>query len=263
MKKIFFWAVVFAAVVTMPAQQRLVVIGGGDRPDTAVARFVEWSGGPKARILIVTWASGEPKRSLESLQKDFSGFDGVRVEAAPVAPLDAAGRAAFIEQLKTATGIFFSGGDQNRIMEVLKDRELLAILRARYTAGVAFAGTSAGAAAMSTPMLTGENDLTVIDGAKVGTRDGLGLIPNLIFDQHFVKRQRQNRLFGLILKNPSMLGVGVDEDTAFAVRDNRFGEVFGAGYVTIVDASDRRATFRLHLLKTGERFDLRKRRAVR
>ena len=63
-------------------------------------------------------------------------------------------------------------------------------------------------------MITGGGDHTVLDGQKVEVRAGLGLLPGVILDQHFLKRQRQNRLFGLVLDHPRLLGVGVDEGTA-------------------------------------------------
>ncbi len=244
------------------AQQRLVLVGGGDRAMEAVARFVDWSGKEKARILIITWASGVPAESFESLKKDFASFKLESFEHAPDAPLDAGSRAKFLEQLKNATGVFFSGGDQNRIMEVLKDEPLYKRLREKYDTGTVFGGTSAGTALMSSPMITGENDLTVIDARKVGTRRGLGLLPNAIIDQHFIVRQRENRLFGLVLASPKMLGIGIDEDMALLVTDNRTAEVVGATYVMIVDGSNKKATFVINLLKAGEKFDLVKRKMI-
>jgi len=254
----------FAAILTfnISAQERLVLIGGGERSAKIVSRFVEWAGNDKARILIITWASGVPQESFESLKKDFAGFPIASFEHAPPAPLDGDNREKFLKQLKNATGVFFSGGDQNRIMEVLKDESLYNALRERYKSGIVFGGTSAGAALMSTPMMTGENDLKVIDGAKVGTRQGLGLLPNTILDQHFIVRQRENRLFGLILQNRSMLGVGIDEDTALFVKDNRYAEIVGATYVMFIDGSGKKATFMINLLKSGEQFDLVKRKVI-
>jgi cyanophycinase len=243
-------------------QQRLLVIGGGDRPPDAVKKFVEWSGGAKARILIITWASGVSEESFEALKKDFSPQNPAAIEHASIRPLDAEKRARFIEQLKTATGIFFSGGDQNRIMDVLEDVELLKLLRERYARGTPFGGTSAGAAAMSDPMMTGEADLKILDGSKVGVRKGLGLIPNVIFDQHFLVRQRHNRLFGLIMVNPKMLGVGIDEDTAVLIEDNRRLTVAGKTRVMFVNAKSKNGSMIVIFLKSDERFDLKKRKPL-
>ena len=195
--------VIFAAfAISVLGQQRLLVIGGGKRPPEAIKRFVEWSGGEKAKLLVITWATAQPDASFASFSKDLSAFKTASVEPSPTAPLDSEKRSKFVAQIKDATGIYFTGGDQNRIMEVLKDEELLKLLRTKYAFGTPFGGTSAGAAVMSDPMMTGDADLKILDGTKVGIRTGLGLIPNVIFDQHFLVRQRHNRLFGLIMVQP-------------------------------------------------------------
>ena len=249
---------VFAQIAI--GQQRLVVVGGGTRPPDAVKKFVEWSGGAKARILIITWASGVPDESFEALKKTFSAQNAVSIEHGAVRPLDAEKRVRFIEQLKNATGVFFSGGDQNRIMDVLVDAGLLEMIRGKYAAGTPFGGTSAGAAVMSDPMMTGDADLKILDGTKVGVRKGLGLIPNVMFDQHFLVRQRHNRLFSFIIKNPGFLGIGIDEDNAVLITDNRNLQVVGSTQVMFIDAKDRKGAMLVNFLKSGEWFDLRRRK---
>ena len=239
-------------------QQRLLVIGGGERPPDAMKKFVEWSGGAKSRILVITWASGVPDESYASLEKAFQTSNAGLVEHAPVRPLDAETRAKFVEQLNGATGIFFSGGDQNRIMDVLADEALLQMVKSKYNSGTPFGGTSAGAAVMSDPMMTGEADLKILDGTKVGVRKGLGFVPNVIFDQHFLVRQRHNRLFGLIIANPKMLGIGIDEDTSVMIEDNRRLTVVGKTQVMFVNSKKGVQPFSLSFLNSGGRFDLRK-----
>lgn len=248
--------------VSLAAQEKLVAIGGGKRPPAAIKQFVNWAGAEKSKILIITWASGVPQESFDGIKKDFSAYQIASFENAPFAPLTEKTRREFLAQLKNSTGIFFTGGDQNRIMDVLKDEELYAALVERYAAGVVFGGTSAGTAAMSTPMMTGEANLKIIDGAKVGTRQGLGLLPNIVLDQHFIVRQRENRLFGLILQNPTLLGIGIDEDMAVLVEDNRRAEVVGETQVMFVDAHNRKGAMLIHLLKAGEQFDLKKRKMI-
>ena len=113
---------------------------------------------------------------------------------------------------------------------------------------------------MSTQMITGEGDFTVIDGDKVQTVVGLGLLPDdVIVDQHFIKRQRQNRLFGLVLQSGRKYGIGIDEDTALLVIDNRFGEVVGARQVMTVIPAKREGGLFVQMLKPGDWLDLRKR----
>jgi cyanophycinase len=246
------------------AQQRLIVVGGGKRPEAAMAKFVEWAGKERAHILIIPWATSAPEESFAYLKKDLVAFNPKEVELAPVAPMTEEKKGKFLNQLKNATGVFFTGGDQVKTMAVLKeDESLLQALRQHYKNGIVFGGTSAGAAIMSAQMITGEGDFTVIDGSKVQTSLGLGLLPDdIIVDQHFIKRQRQNRLFGLILQNPQKFGIGIDEDTALVVIDNRYGEVIGARQVMTVNPQGRSAGGNLlviQLLKPGEWLDLRKR----
>jgi len=262
-------AAALAATPAPPAdlavETRLVVIGGGDRPPEALARFVAWAGGASARILVLPWASGEPRKSCEAILEELKAHAPGEAACGPHATLDAQGKAAPLDAERTraafdglarATGVFFTGGDQARIMDVLADRELLAAVKARFAAGVVFGGTSAGAAVMSARMITGEGDFTVIDGNKVEMRPGLGLVEGVIFDQHFVKRQRENRLFGLVLKHPEERGVGIDEETALLVTGGRHAEVVGKGPVMRVDAKgpDR---LEITLLRAGQTTDLR------
>ncbi len=232
----------------------LVVVGGGERPRVAMQRFVEWAGGPRARILVVPWASAEPVASYGGLSEDLEPLRPAAVEMAPLAPLDGEGRARFLTLLGQATGVFFGGGDQSRIMDVLADPGLLAAVRARHRAGAAFGGTSAGAAVTSRIMITGEGDFTTIDAARVVTREGLGLVPGVIVDQHFLKRSRQNRLFALVLAFPRELGVGIDEDAAILVREG-MADVVG-GPVMLVDGAERPGALVVRLVRPGGRFAL-------
>ena len=251
---------VFAIANSAFGQQRLVVVGGGKRPPEAMKRFVEWAGGNSANILVIPWATSEPEASFEYLRKDMAELGPSTIVLAPVAPFTDEKKSTFLAQLKAATGVFFTGGDQVKTMEVLKDGSLADALRERYGKGVVFGGTSAGAAIMSTQMITGEGDFTVIDGGKVQTVMGLGLLPDdVIVDQHFIKRQRQNRLFGLVLQSGRKYGIGIDEDTALLVVDNRFGEVVGARQVMTVIPAKREGGLSVQLLKPGEWLDLRKR----
>jgi cyanophycinase len=103
---------------------------------------------------------------------------------------------------------------------------------------------------------------------------GLGLVRDVIIDQHFAERGRFGRLFGAVAHNPRELGIGIDEDTALVLQDGRF-EVIGNGCVYIVDGAgvtysniaearpERPLSMydiRLHVLSSGDTFDLAKRR---
>lgn len=251
---------VFLAAPAAAGTPRLVLVGGGEKPAAALERFVSWSGGPKARLLMVGWASGEPG-TAESLVDEFKPLAPAAVDAAPSTAAVLADRAAFEGLLSSATGVFFSGGDQVRLMSAVETLGLASRFKAMAAAGVVFGGTSAGTAVMSQVMITGEGDFTHIDPAKVETGAGLGLLPaDVIVDQHFLRRQRENRLFALVLARQGSLGVGVDQDTALLV-DGDVGEVVGPAPVMVVRPSGPDA-LDVELVRPGGRYDLAARRPL-
>jgi cyanophycinase len=246
-------------------KQKLVVVGGGSRPEAATARFVEWAGGDSSKILVLTWASefGPPDHYFDRLESEIKRH--TRSEVIHGVTLDeiAANRSALVHQIQSATGVYFTGGDQNLIMDALErdagtfpNDPLAQLLRSRYAAGVVFGGTSAGTAIMSTPMLAGPADLTVIDGKTVGTRDGLGLVPGVIFDQHFLAHGRLPRLLGLVQLHPKKLGLGIDECTALLIEDSRFAEVVGCNQVIAIQSSGPYGKLELDPLDVGVRYDI-------
>jgi len=183
-----------------------------------------------------------------------------------------------VRGLDSATGIWFPGGDQVRIMTVLDGTPTAAAIRARYTAGAVVGGTSAGAAVMSTPMITGDErapggvrrDTTqsfiTIARQDVVVTNGLGLLENAIVDQHFLRRKRSNRLVSVVLEHPSMLAIGIDESTALVVEPGKPWSIIGESAALVYDA--RRATVtspsapvlgatevRMHVLPAGSTFD--------
>lgn len=248
-------------VFSASAQQRLLVIGGGDRTPDILQKIALESGGDKGKLLVIPWAGGDQEDYFQAFKKDVETVSKIQFIKGSFRPLTQQSKAEFLQQLKAATGIYFTGGDQNRVMEVLQDKELLQAIQAKYKSGTFFCGSSAGTAIMSKIMITGEGDFKVVDGNKVETKEGLGMLSEVILDQHFIVRQRQNRLLGLVLKYPNQLGVGIDEDTALYVKDNRMGEVFGNSQIMIFDA--KKEPMKVFFLKKGEKFDLQKRKKLR
>jgi cyanophycinase len=256
-------AAIFVALTgtATAAETRLALLGGGRAPEAALARFVQWSGGPRARILVLPWGADDPRDGFEAVREALRPFSPGAVEAAPAVPLREDARAELRRRLERATGILLAGGDQQRLLDALADDVVAAAVRARYRDGAAVAGSSAGTAAISSLAITGEGDFSVIDARQVGVRAGLGLLPGVILDQHFIRRQRENRLFSLVLAHPRLLGVGIDEGAALLVRGDRHAEAVG-GAVMAVDGSHR-GELRVYLLNPGETFDLEKRKRGR
>lgn len=228
----------------------LVLVGGGDKPLAAMQKFVELAGGPAAPIVVIPTASTEadtPQYYRDYFAKELGATNAVVLEIWRKAD---ARRADYVELAKNARGIFFGGGDQIRILNALEGTPVLEAIRAAHEAGAVVGGTSAGTACQSRIMITGEGDFGLIQSRAVETWNGLGFLDDgIVVDQHFVARQRENRLLSVLLENPGKLGIGIDEDTAVWFRpDGRF-TVIGARSVLIFDA--RGKAVRRRPLETG------------
>jgi cyanophycinase len=250
------------------SSRRLLIIGGAAGPGL-LGRFVALAGGPAARIVVIATASSAPAEASSSFVEAFTALGAgevcalrldTRCDANDDQPL-----------LRRATGVFFTGGDQERIVTVLGGTVTDSLLQELPTS-VIIAGTSAGAAAMSGTMIV-EGDALGITRASVRTGPGLELLPGVLIDQHFAERGRVNRLLSAVALYPHELGLGIDEDTAILTDGDRF-EVLGSGAVTVVDAgaaTDIRvpshgpitlAGARIHVLAAGHTFHLTGRRPV-
>lgn len=215
------------------ADTRLLLIGGGKRPIEAMKTFTDIAGKDKADILIIPWAS-ESIESAELIKIEFAAHSKGTFKIIPhrLAPKDLE---KLTLQIEKCSGIFFTGGDQNILMSFIKDYQLTSLFKKKFQEGVIFGGTSAGTAIMSNPMLTGEGDLTVLNGTQIELAEGLGLLPShVIVDQHFIVRQRFNRLAGLVLEKANITGLGVDENTAFLIQ-GRTGQVIGPTQVLVIE----------------------------
>lgn len=213
----------------LSAQGTLVVVGGGDTGPDIVAPTLGLAGGSRAVVAVLPQASAEPDAGDGSVAMWLEA--GAR-EAVKVSFDD---RAAAAATLKRATLIWMPGGDQNRFMKAIAGTGLDDVIRARYQAGVVVGGTSAGAAILSNAMITGEADLKSITSGATEIADGLGLWPEVIVDQHFLTRQRTNRLLSAVLDRPSLVGVGIDESTGVIVHGTTF-DVIGKSSVVVIDA---------------------------
>ena len=193
-----------------PPKGHLVLIGGGKRPAAVMSKFLELAGGPAARILVVPTASELPD-TVASYRKELAALGATNVEGLDVRIPPDAHRESLVKEVEQAAGIFFAGGDQRRIVKALHDSPVGRAIEAAWRRGAVVGGTSAGTACMSPLMLTGEGDAKTITAKNVELWPGLGLFPGAILDQHFVARQRQNRLMSVVLEHPAYLGIGVDD----------------------------------------------------
>jgi cyanophycinase len=239
-----------------------VVVGGGATNDAVVARTMELAGGKNAVVAVLPQSSELPDAgdSSVALYKKLGAKDAVKV--------DFKDRGAARKALEAATLIWMPGGDQNRFMKEIAGTGLDDLIRARSRAGVVVGGTSAGAAILSKVMITGEADLKNITAAKTQTADGLGLWSDVIFDQHFLQRQRSSRLISAVLDHRTLIGIGIDESTAIIVHGSRI-DVVGKSAVVVIDPRgatiaaapsggvDAGTGLTMHVLRSGMSMDLK------
>ena len=259
---------------TSKTQGRLIIIGGAEdrQQDRIILRkFLELSGGPNAKIRVITAASGVPDVVWASYQAVFQDLGARNCEVVPMLTREDASEPNVVSLLAEADGIFITGGDQNRLMQCLWESPAAqAMHRAFHLNGACIGGTSAGAAVMSRQMLAQGNATPDPEKDMVSMNIGLGFVANAIIDQHFSQRQRLGRLLSALAQRPDMLGVGIDEDTALVIEPNQSIEIVGHGAVTLIDPRHMRSNFdsigegdklemlglQLHLLPAGNRYVL-------
>lgn len=219
---------------------KLFIIGGGSRPDFLVDRMIKEAGlKPGEFVAIFPHASEEQDSSFFYAKQQFEKRNLKTLDCA--FKKDGKLSPSKLDSLKNAKLIYIGGGDQVRFMEIINSNsEVKNILKSAYLNGNMIAGTSAGAAVMSEVMLTGnqlkyknyENTFDNIETQNVEISKGLGFITTAVIDQHFVVRSRYNRLLSLIIENPKLKGIGIDEGTAILVKNN-IAEVVGRAQVIV------------------------------
>ena len=254
----------------------LVIIGGHEDKEgertilREIARRV--GAGP---LVVTTMASDVPDELWAQYQRIFRGLGVSHLRRLDVGSREEATAPANVALLHGAAGVFFTGGDQLRITSQIGDTPVYRGIRDIYDRGGIICGTSAGASVMTETMLvSGDGDASHRIGGALQLAPGLGLLPNVIVDQHFAERGRIGRLLGAVAQNPRMVGIGIDEDTAVVVQRGRL-RVLGSGAVYVVDG--RHTTYsnlttealertmsvfdvKLHVLSQGDVLDLRTRR---
>jgi cyanophycinase len=219
----------------------LIPIGGGEdkKDDKAVLeRFLTEIGKADPRIEIVTTATRTPREVGREYADAFDSLGSRNYDIMDIEKSADADSESIIARISKADGVFFTGGDQNRIIEALLNTRFLQVIRKRLqNEHFVVAGTSAGCAAMSTYMIQGGTSEDALNKGQIQLTTGLGLIEELVFDTHFTQRGRFARLMNIVATNPKLLCVGFGEDTAAVIHQGKL-TVFGSGVVTIIDGSE-------------------------
>lgn len=226
----------------------LFIVGGGPQPPELVQRFVDLAGGKKAKIVVFAMASSEGRESGEEKADDLRKL-GADAHAYYIGQNEA-NSDSMAKNMEGVTGVWFGGGDQVLLTRALLGTRVDKAIHDRYAAGAVVGGTSAGAAVMSNPMLTGEeqhpggvrppSDSTehfmTIARDNIELVPGFGLIKGALIDQHFLRRRRHNRFISAVLDTPTHLGVGIDESTALIVHPDGHWSVLGESAASVYDA---------------------------
>jgi cyanophycinase len=260
---------------------QLVVVGGGEEHSVdgpILRRVFETAGGERARIVVCGAASADPGELLEDYHRIFTELGAEEVTTEPLSDRREAESPELVARLERATAVFFTGGDQLRLVAAIGGTAFGECVRTRLQGdGLVVAGTSAGAAAMSSVMVVGGPSSGTIRRADVELAPGLGYWRDTVVDTHFNQRGRVSRLLAIFASNPQVLGIGLDEDTGVHVELGKRFRVVGSGAALVFNGrvthtnaaeagrEDVLALFdsKIHVLPDRYGFDLDRMRPLR
>jgi cyanophycinase len=256
-----------------------MLIGGAEdkmRDKVILARFAQAAEGAEGHVVVISTASSLGELATERYRELLAGLGiervtGLRPEERSVADDPAAAR-----ELADATGVFLTGGNQLRLSSVVAGTRLADAIHLAHDRGAVLAGTSAGASAMAAHMMAFGRSGESPKNRMAQMAAGLGILTGVVIDQHFAERGRFGRLLAVVAHSPSLVGIGLDEDTCAVVHADRAMEVIGRGAVTVVDGSQVVTDAHqakghrpimvsgavVHSLPSGTWFDLRGRRLL-
>jgi cyanophycinase len=267
-------------VTRMPQSTKTAILVIGGAEDKVHGReilhtFFGRAGSLDARIAIIPSASREPAIIGERYQKIFEEMGAKEIRVLDIRERSQAEDPYLQEYIEQCTGVFMTGGDQLRLCGLLADTPLMEKVRQRVQQGeLTLAGTSAGAAVMGHHMIAGGGSGESPNRSLVDLAMGLGIIPEVIVDQHFLNRNRIARLMSAVAAHPERLGIGIDEDTCALFERDGWLQVMGKGTVTIIDPGEMSHTnypdigatdsislhnLRVHILSYGDRYHVHKR----
>ncbi|MBO6879882.1 cyanophycinase [Winogradskyella sp.] len=234
---------------------------------------VREAGGIDANIVVIPTASSIPVEVGENYLTAFSTLGCKNIDVLDIRSKEDSETENAIALIKNADCVMFSGGDQSKIANKIGGSTIHKILLDRYknVKGFVIAGTSAGAMAMAKEMVAGGSAAESFVKGAVKMYKGLGLIPELIIDTHFIRRGRFGRISEAVAQFPKLIGLGLAEDTGLIIKNNRF-EVIGSGMVIVFDGRKIKhnnhsvlqegtpmslTNMKTHILSNGDRFNIK------
>ena len=207
--------------------------------DGILSAVVRESGGIGAKIVVIPTASSIPKVVGENYLKAFSKLGCSDINILDIRERKKCEKEENVKLISEADCVMFSGGDQSRIPSIIGGTTLHDVLASKFiNEDFVIAGTSAGAMAMANEMITGGSNTEAMLKGAVSMTTGLGLIPKLTIDTHFIKRGRFGRLVEAVALHPTVIGIGLAEDTGLIIKNCDEFRVIGSGMVIVMDASN-------------------------
>lgn len=241
-----------------------------------LSRVLRESGGKKATIVVIPTASSIPVEVSRNYREAFDKLGCEDIHVMDIRSREDAELPEYLETMKKANCVMFSGGDQSKIINYIGGTELDKIIKEKYqNENFVIAGTSAGAMCMSEEMITGGGVQEAFTKGATNMGKGLGLIPNFIIDSHFIRRGRFGRLAEAVARFPMKVGIGLAEDTGLVIKKGNECEVIGSGMVILFDprrlihnnqavvkeGSPMSLTnLKIHILANGDKLNIRKRK---
>jgi cyanophycinase len=247
---------------------KLIIIGGGEIPDTIYAIFAAACGGKDQSIVVIPTATGDEEwiKSGGHLKK-FTERGFTNLTTIHTRDKVKADDPELIKAMNAANGIFFGGGDQAKLAEAYTGTALHRAMYDLLKRGGVIMGTSAGATIMGSVLIGGDHRRT--PNKKQDFPKGLSFMKNTAIDQHVLARNRQFDLLPVLEADTSLFGIAIDESTA-AIVEKGMISVAGDSYVLIYDQYDWHKQMRewgrvympFRMIAKGATFDLTKRSII-
>jgi len=243
--KIFFLIVLILALnFNLLPQGYVCAIGGGSED------YNNWSDAPyswivqksdSGKIIIIDVAD-----ATSWLPTYFMSFGADTAYNKSIPTIASANLQSTYDELITAKAIFIRGGDQWDYIRLWKGTKVDSAINFVFQNGGVISGTSAGAAVLGDVDFSAQSGSAYPDEALQNPfysrmkfeNNFLKLIPNVLFDTHFIERARHGRLIAMIYNQHftsgrDLIGAGIDDRTAICISPDGIGEIMGSGAVSI------------------------------
>lgn len=264
---LLFFCHILAAQTVGPKNGKLMIVGGGQASDL-IEQFVAIAGGKDAVIAVIPTAGTQEEFGDDWYFSNIVKGLGAELIVVHTRDKKTANTSNFVKSLKDATGIWFTGGRQWRLVDAYMNTKVVDECWNLLERGGIIGGSSAGATIQGSYLARGDTKSNTV---MVGDHEeGFGFVKNVAIDQHLLARNRQFDLFEILKAKPHLLGIGLDESTAILVEGNQF-EVIGKTYVAVYDGNFWRRDGNpvipkgesFYLLRPGDKYDMEKRKVIK